>query len=51
MSPELQTVLALALVALAAGWLVRRALAKRKKPGCGSGCGCAAEKFKSSLKQ
>ena len=51
MSPKLQTVLALVLVALAAGWLVRRSLAKRKNPGCSSDCGCAADKFKSSLKQ
>jgi hypothetical protein len=41
MSPALQTTLALALVALAAGWLVRRAFAKRKHPGCGHDCGCA----------
>jgi hypothetical protein len=44
-SAELQTLLALAVVALAATWLVRRAFAKKKHPGCGSGCGCPAPKF------
>ncbi len=46
MSPQLQTIAALALVALAAGWLVWRALAKKKKPGCGGGCACPTEKLK-----
>ena len=41
MTPQLQTILALAIVALAATWLVRRALAKKKNPGCGGDCGCA----------
>ena len=41
MKPELQTALALAIVAVAAFWLVRRALAKRRHPGCGGDCGCA----------
>ncbi len=45
MSAELQTLLALAVVALAAVWLVRRAFAKKKHPGCGSGCACPAPKF------
>ncbi|MSU22262.1 MAG: FeoB-associated Cys-rich membrane protein [Opitutus sp.] len=42
MSPPLQSIVALAVVALAATWLVRRALAKKKNPGCGGDCGCAA---------
>jgi hypothetical protein len=46
MSPTLQTILALALVALSAAWLVRRALAKRRTPGCGGDCGCPASEVK-----
>jgi hypothetical protein len=38
MSPEFQTIAALIIVALAVLWLVMRALAKRKNPGCGSDC-------------
>jgi len=38
MSAELQTILALIVVAVAATWLVVRSLAKRKNPGCGSDC-------------
>jgi hypothetical protein len=37
-SHELQTVLALIIVAVAATWLVLRALVKRKNPGCGNDC-------------
>lgn len=40
MSPEFQAVAALAVVAAAAIWLVLRALARRRAPGCGHGCGC-----------
>lgn len=45
MSSDWQTPLALLTVALAAGWLVVRALRKRRRArtGCGSdgeGCGC-----------
>ena len=43
MSAQIQTVLALAIVAFAAAWLLRRALAKRRNPGCGGDCGCAAK--------
>lgn len=46
MSPTLQTILALAVVALAAAWLVRRSLAQRKHPGCGDDCGCPAIEVK-----
>jgi hypothetical protein len=42
MSAELQTILALVVVVLAAAWLVRRGLAKRKNPGCGSDCGAVS---------
>jgi hypothetical protein len=50
MSPQFQTVAALAVVVVAATWLVRRALAKRKIPGCGGDCGCPANEFKAKLK-
>ncbi len=40
MSPEFQTLSALAVVAVAAIWLTLRALAKRRSPGCGHDCGC-----------
>jgi hypothetical protein len=46
-SPELQTLLALALVALAATWLLLRAVAKKKHPGCGGDCGCPSQKISS----
>ncbi len=40
MSPEFQTLSALAVVAVAAIWLTLRALAKRRTPGCGHDCAC-----------
>jgi hypothetical protein len=46
----LQTIAALVLVALAAGWLLWRAVAKRGKPGCGGDCGCPASEMKAALK-
>ncbi len=46
MSPEFQTIAALALVALAATWLILRANAKRKHPGCGSDCGAVSPELK-----
>ena len=51
MSANLQTIVALTLVAIAASWLVLRAFAKKKNPGCGGDCGCPAQEFKSKLKQ
>jgi hypothetical protein len=45
MSPPLQTVLALALVALAATLLVRSWL-KKKSPGCGADCGAVSPEMK-----
>jgi hypothetical protein len=36
MSPSLQTIIALAIVALAAALLLRSWFGKRRKPGCGS---------------
>ena len=51
MSPALQTIIALAIVALAATWLVLRALAKKKNPGCGGDCGCPTSDLKAKLKR
>lgn len=45
MSPTLQSILALIVVAIAVTWLVRRSLAK-KKAGCGGDCGCPASEVK-----
>ena len=50
MSATFQTIAALAIVALAAGGLVWRAVAQRRKPGCGSGGCCPTDKFKKALK-
>jgi hypothetical protein len=50
-SAEFQTLLALAVVAIAATWLVRRAFAKKKTPGCGGDCGCAPQKISSSARR
>jgi len=46
MTAEIQSLLALAMVALAATWLVLRAIAKRKNPGCGGDCGCPSSEIK-----
>lgn len=46
MTAELQTLAALAIVALAATWLTWRALAKRKNPGCGTDCGAVSPEIK-----
>lgn len=46
MSAELQTGIALGLVALAALYLLRAALKKRKNPGCGSDCGAVSADVK-----
>jgi FeoB-associated Cys-rich membrane protein len=45
-SAEYQTIAALAIVAVAAMWLVLRAVAKRKNTGCGADCSCPTEKLK-----
>jgi len=50
MSPELQSIFALAVVAVAATWLVARALAKKKNPGCGGDCGCPSDALKAKLR-
>jgi hypothetical protein len=48
MSPAVQSLAALAVVALAATWLLLRAVAKKKNPGCGGDCGCPATELKSA---
>ena len=50
MSSELQTVIALAIVGIAAGSLVWRALSRRRHPGGGCG-GCPTDPFKAKLKR
>ena len=39
MTPQVQTIAALLVVAFAAAWLVRWALETRHQSGCGEGCG------------
>jgi hypothetical protein len=51
MSSQLQTISALAVVAIAAIWLVLRALAKKKNPGCGGDCGCPTDELKAKLRK
>jgi len=47
MSPILQTVVALALVAIAAGWLLYSAFKKKSSSGCGSeGCSAVSREVK-----
>jgi hypothetical protein len=46
MSPEFQTISALIVVALAATWLIARAVSRRRKPGCGGDCACPTEELK-----
>ncbi len=45
MSPQLQTIIALSAVAIAAALLVRGALKKKKH----SGCGCPANELKTKI--
>lgn len=51
MSPQAQSIVALAAVAAAAGWLLRRYLAKRAQPGCGGDCGCPASELKDQVRR
>jgi hypothetical protein len=47
MNPNLQTILALAVVAVAAALLLRSWLGKKKSPGCGGGgCGAVSPEIK-----
>ncbi|MFI5335668.1 MAG: FeoB-associated Cys-rich membrane protein [Opitutales bacterium] len=51
MSSSLQTFLALAIVALAAGLLVWHFWRKRKQPGCGADCGAVSPELKKLQKR
>ena len=51
MTSNWQTPLALLVVLVAAGLILRGALKKRKTAGCGDGCGCPTDKFKAGLKK
>jgi len=51
MNETLQTIIALAVVGLAVGWLGWRAFARRGQPGCGSGCAGPTDQFKARLKR
>lgn len=46
-----QTPLALLVVAVTLGLLLRGAWKKRRKPGCGGDCGCPTDDFKAKLKK
>ena len=50
MNATLQTIVALIIVAATATWLVLRALAQRKNPGCGNNCGCPTTDIKAKLR-
>jgi len=51
MSAHVQTFVALAIVGFTAAWLVGRALAKKKNPGCGGNCACPGSELKAKLKR
>jgi hypothetical protein len=46
MSSQIQTLIALGLVALAAVFLLRSWFRKKKSPGCGSDCGAVSPEVK-----
>lgn len=46
MTSQIQTLLALAIVAVAVAALVWRAFARRKNPGCGDSCGAVSPEIK-----
>ncbi|MFY9923791.1 MAG: FeoB-associated Cys-rich membrane protein [Opitutaceae bacterium] len=50
MSPEFQTLSALAIVAAAAVWLVLRSVSKSRRPGCGGDCGCPSGDLKAKVR-
>ncbi|MBS0663463.1 MAG: FeoB-associated Cys-rich membrane protein [Verrucomicrobia bacterium] len=49
MNSQTQTIVALAVVALAAAWLTRRAIQKRRHPGCSEDCGCPATEIRDAV--
>jgi hypothetical protein len=50
MVSDWQTPIAFTVVLIALTALVRGVYLKRKKPGCGMGCGCSTDAFKAKLK-
>lgn len=46
MSPQIQTIVALAIVAITAAWLVLRAVVKKKNSGCGGSCGAVSPEIR-----
>jgi len=50
MNPEIQTIIALAIVVIVVALLGRSYFKKRKNPGCGGGCACPTDQFKKQLK-
>lgn len=51
MSSSLQTVLALAVVLVAVGFLLRSWFGKKKAPGCGDACGAVSPEVKGLQKR
>jgi len=51
MSSNLQSILALVVVAIAVMLLARSFLKKRKNPGCGGECGCPTDTLKTQIKR
>jgi len=52
MNETLQTIVALAIVGIAVGWLGWRAFARRGASGCSSsGCACPTDQIKARLKR
>jgi FeoB-associated Cys-rich membrane protein len=51
MNAELQTLIALAVVAITAAALLVRSLVKRKNPGCGGDCACPTTQLKTKLRR
>jgi hypothetical protein len=51
MSPELQDLAALGVVAAAAVWLVMRSFARGRKPGCGGDCGCPSGDLRAKVRE
>jgi hypothetical protein len=49
MAADLQTFIALGIVALTVVLLARSFWKQRKNPGCGGSCGCPTDKFKTQL--
>ena len=47
MSPGLQSLAALLIVATAACWLAVRSFSRGRKPGCGGDCGCPSGDLRS----